>query len=171
MSGCRLLELPASAPAPPIRVRLPAGWPTESPPPARGRLALAATGFGKTTSLVRPNILLHAGSVLALDVKGEICAADAACLAAAGRPVAVFDPEAVIEQLPAGAERVGLDLVSGWQSTPGDWRLRLVDALTAIWRVCPGPGKGRKTGLSGRPFRLKKGYWWAKHREWRWFDL
>ena len=95
-------------------------------------LVLASTGSGKTTSLIRPNILLHCGATIALDVKGEIVAADAAALAASGRQVLVFDPEEVIKKLPDGVGRVGLNLSAGWQAGGGDWRLKLAQSMVDL---------------------------------------
>ena len=95
-------------------------------------LLIASSGCGKTTSVVRPNILAHDGPVIALDVKAEICLADAAALSAAGRRVLVLDPEEALGQLPAGAEPVGLDLVSGWQGGSGCWRSKCASSLADL---------------------------------------
>ena len=95
-------------------------------------LVLASSGSGKTTSLVRPNILMHSGTSLVLDVKGEILAADGAALAAEGREVLVFDPEDGVRELPAGCRKTGLDLISGWQLAGGDWSFRFTQALADL---------------------------------------
>ena len=96
-------------------------------------LLIASTGSGKTTSVIRPNILAHNGAVIALDVKAEICRSDAGALVAAGRRVLVFDPEGMLgDQLPAGAEPATLDLVSGWQVAGGNWRSKLAKSMASL---------------------------------------
>ena len=105
---------------------------TDAVPVRPHALIVASTGSGKTTSLIRPNILAHSGAVLALDVKGEICTADAAALAESGRTVRVFDPEGVIGELPAGVQRVALDLQSGWEEAAGDWQSRFAQSFADL---------------------------------------
>jgi type IV secretion system protein VirD4 len=81
-----------------------------------GTIVVAPTGAGKSTSVSLPWALLHEGSFLALDPKGETAKATAAYRAARGNAVGVLDPFGQLDEMPAGARAVRLnplDAVTG----------------------------------------------------------
>jgi type IV secretion system protein VirD4 len=70
-------------------IRLPGGTP----------VALhAATGSGKTADFVMPNAFTHPGSLVVLDIKGEIYEATAGHRAAMGQDVYLFEPASLTSQ-------------------------------------------------------------------------
>lgn len=82
-------------------------------------LTVAGTGSGKSFSVARPNLLVHQGSALVLDIKGELAQALADPLSSLGKNVFVYDPENTLAAWPASARTVSLDLDSGWARRDG----------------------------------------------------
>ena len=79
-------------------------------------LVFAGTGAGKTYSVARPNLLIHQGAAVVLDIKGELVRLLAPALLERGKRVLLYDPEGMMAgKLAAGVETVSLDLDAGWR--------------------------------------------------------
>ncbi len=89
----------------------------------RSAMVLGPTRSGKTTSIIIPNLLGHAGPVVSTSTKSELVSLTAEARSTIGNCM-VFDPTGMAE-LPPNAARIGWSPLSGCQ----DWDIAMANAL------------------------------------------